>query len=491
MKAIILARVSSKEQEDGQSIPAQVRRLREYADRKQLVIIYEFQITESSTKESRKEFEKIIDLIVKSKECIALIADTVDRVQRGFKESVLIERLLREGKMELHFLREHLVLDKNSNSTDIMRWDMSVMFAKSYVLQLSDNVKRSLEQARKDGIRANLAPLGYLNVQDKMGNKDIIPDPNQRHLIIKMFEMYATGNHSFREITDKMKDLGLRNKQGGFVSHSKIADALKDPFYYGVMKAKGELYPHRHEPIISYELFEKAQDIRIGHNKKPFQYAAKPFIFRGMITCGQCGCLVSPEIKKGKYVYYSCTNAKGICKRDYINETTFLKEVSHYFDEISLSNEIIQEITEYLKKIYESEGKFYQEQKARLRKEQDQIQQRLSKMYDDRYDGRIDESLFQKKLNEYKERECAIVQEMERHVNADESFHVTANMVLSLAQRSREIFESSEVEEKRQLLNFVFQNLELKDKKLSVTLREPFKIIKDTSQLEKCPGMCR
>jgi hypothetical protein len=79
---------------------------------------------------------------------------------------------------------------------------------------------------------------------------------------------------------------------------------------------------------------------------------------------------------------------------------------------------------------------------------------------------------------------------MERHVNADESFHVTANIVLSLARRSREIFESSEVDEKRQLLNFVFQNLELKDKKLSVTLREPFKIIKDTSLLEKCPGMC-
>ncbi len=230
MKAIILARVSSKEQEDGQSIPAQVRRLREYADRQKLTIIQEFQITESSTKESRKEFEKIINLIVKSKDCIALIADTVDRVQRGFKESVLIERLLHEGKMELHFLRDRLVLDKNSNSTDIMRWDMSVMFAKSYVLQLSDNVKRSLEQACKEGIRANLAPLGYLNVKDKEGNKDVVPDPDQRHLILKMFEMYATGNYSIREIADQMKKLGLKNKQGGFVSHSKIADALKDPF---------------------------------------------------------------------------------------------------------------------------------------------------------------------------------------------------------------------------------------------------------------------
>lgn len=130
------------------------------------------------------------------------------------------------------------------------------------------------------------------------------------------------------------------------------------------------------------------------------------------------------------------------------------------------------------------------EQTTKLRKEQDQMQQRLSKLYDDRYDGKIDEVFFEKKLQEYKAKEREIVQEMERHVNADESFHVTANMVLSLAQRSREIFESSEVDEKRQLLNFVFQNFELKDKKLSITLREPFKIITDTSLAGKCPGMC-
>ena len=91
-------------------------------------------------------------------------------------------------------------------------------------------------------------------------------------------------------------------------------------------------------------------------------------------------------------------------------------------------------------------------------------------MYDDRYDGRIDESLFQKKLSEYKERERAIIQEMERHVNVDESFHMTANMVLNLARRAREIFESSEVEEKRQLLNFVFQNLELKYRSCSCNI---------------------
>ena len=46
--------------------------------------------------------------------------------------------------------------------------------------------------------------------------------------------------------------------------------------------------------------------------------------------------------------------------------------------------------------------------------------------------------------------------------------------VLNLAARAREIFESSEVDEKRQLLNLVFQNLEFDEKNVLTDVREPF-----------------
>src|SRR3984885_8385907 len=134
MKAILLARVSSKEQEEGQSIPAQERRLREYAVRKGLTVDQVFKITESSTKDTRKEFEKILGQIRKSKETIALVADTIDRVQRSFKESVILDELRKEGKVEIHFMREGLVLNIKSNSAQILCWDMGVMFVQSYVL---------------------------------------------------------------------------------------------------------------------------------------------------------------------------------------------------------------------------------------------------------------------------------------------------------------------------------------------------------------------
>lgn len=257
------------------------------------------------------------------------------------------------------------------------------------------------------------------------------------------------------------------------------------------MKTKYGPYPHRHEPLISYDLFERVQQVRLSRTQKPFQTVAKPFIFRGLISCGNCQCLVTPEIKKEKYIYYSCTNAKKICQRDYVNEDIFLNEVGHYLDGHNLSQDVIDAITFHIRESYDSEHRFSQAQRDRLKREQSQVQQRISKLYDDHYDGNIVAKFFNKKLKEYKDREQEISKEMERYAIKDTNAHVTANTVLSLASRARDIFESSEVDEKRQLLNFVFQNLELKEKKLSVTLRESFKMIKDASLWGKRPRICR
>ena len=108
MKAIILARVSTEEQmTEGQSIPAQLGRAREYANKKGFEIQSEHQFEESSTKDQRKKFDLVINEIKRSKEKIALIVETVDRLQRGFKESVLLDEFRKEGKLDIHFIREN------------------------------------------------------------------------------------------------------------------------------------------------------------------------------------------------------------------------------------------------------------------------------------------------------------------------------------------------------------------------------------------------
>ena len=66
-------------------------------------MIHEFQLTESSTKDTRKEFNKIVGIISKSKDCIALVVDTVDRLQRSFKESVELLELLKAREADFAF----------------------------------------------------------------------------------------------------------------------------------------------------------------------------------------------------------------------------------------------------------------------------------------------------------------------------------------------------------------------------------------------------
>lgn len=369
MKAILLARVSSKEQEEGQSIPAQERRLREYAERKGLVVDQVFKITESSTKDTRKEFEKILIQIRKSKETIALVADTIDRVQRSFKESVVLEELRKEGKVEIHFMREGLVLNIKSNSAQILCWDMGVMFARSYVLQLSDNVKRSKEQAVKSGTWIGLAPLGYIHVVGEKGEKNIVPDPDKAPFIVKLFELYATGNYSLLKLAEEAEKLGLRTRKGKKVAKSQVDSILKNPFYCGMMRTKYGLAEHHYQPLISTALYQQVQNVTAGHHKKPHKKISEPFILRGMITCAHCGCTVTPEIHKKRYIYYSCTNAKGICKKVYIREEPLVESLSKYFDHIALSEEQIAEVTTYLKKIHESESLFHTESLIALRKE--------------------------------------------------------------------------------------------------------------------------
>ena len=151
MKAIILARVSTEEQTEGHSIPAQLESARQYCQRKDLSIQSEHPFDESSLKDTRTKFDAVIHEIESSNEPIALIVETIDRLQRSFKESVLFEELRKQGKLEIHFIRENLIVNKESNSSELIRWDMGVMFARSYVLQISDNVKRSQKHKIEKG----------------------------------------------------------------------------------------------------------------------------------------------------------------------------------------------------------------------------------------------------------------------------------------------------------------------------------------------------
>lgn len=295
MKAIGIARVSTKEQEElGFSIPAQVARIKEFASGKWFKDIFIYEFSESSTKDSRKKFEKIIKDAQESKESTALFVDTIDRLQRDFKESVLLDELRKQGKIEMYFFRENLRVHKDSNSSEIMRWDIWVLFTKQYISQLRDNVNRSIDEKLEQWEWISMAPLGYININKDDGTlskksegrdceKWIVPDPERRHYIIKAFELFSTGLYSIQWLAKEMAKQWLTTKDGKRVGKSVLHKTLRNPFYCWQMKpeSRKRLYRHNYECLIETWLFDKCQAILEwrASNERWTQYNKKEFLF--------------------------------------------------------------------------------------------------------------------------------------------------------------------------------------------------------------------
>jgi len=103
-------------------------------------------------------------------------------------------------------------------------------------------------------------------------------------------------------------------------------------------------------------------------------------------------------------------------------------------------------------------------------------------------DKEITKEAYDKQLAEYEVKQTNVNTEMGKHHKADEEYYITVGMILSLAQRAYQIFKSSEVMEKRQLLNFLLRNCQLQGKKLLFELKTPF----DTVLLaNKCSNLLR
>jgi site-specific DNA recombinase len=489
MKAVILARVSTREQEEGHSPEAQLHRLRDLAKSKEFDVIKEYQLVESASKDRRENFELMLDFVIKQKEIIAILVDTVDRITRNFKDAVMLDELRKEGKIEIHFYRENLIVHKDSNSAEILRWDMAIMFAKSYVLQLSDNIKRSQEQMIRSGQWPSKAPLGYKNVRLSEKQSEIQIDPLKADLIRKAFEWYSNGNYSISTLRKRLREAGLTPDTN--LSQGSMHAILINPFYYGEMMWKTKLYPHKHPTLISKELYIQVQKIMENWNKKPFKWASKPFVFRGLIKCGSCGCMITGEKAKKKYVYYHCTNyhkKHNKSEVEWIKEENFIEQISDVLKGLRMPDYALKDLIEALRKSHEDESDYFKRNIVTLEQELGRIKTRLETMYEDKLEGRITNDMYDKKALEYIKKRDDIVIQIENHTKADSDYYIEAKKILDVSQRAYEIFKSSEDEEKRQFLTFMLQNSVLNERKLDVTLRKPFDDLLSCSQQQNWSG---
>src|SRR3989344_5307000 len=119
-KAVIYARVSSREQEEtGYSLPAQEKLLRDYAERQGLDIVKVFSVAESASGiKQRKVFAEMIDYLSKNK-IPNLLCEKVDRLTRNLKEAVVANDWVEEdASRRIHFVKTNLIVHHKAKSDE-------------------------------------------------------------------------------------------------------------------------------------------------------------------------------------------------------------------------------------------------------------------------------------------------------------------------------------------------------------------------------------
>jgi len=209
------------------------------------------------------------------------------------------------------------------------------------------NVKRGLRTRVEMGLWPGVAPLGYLNQKHMDKKCQVIVDPLRAPIVKKMFEKVAYEKMSGRKIYNWLRfEANFYTRGNKPLTLGGIYRILDNQFYHGIFehpKKSGNWYTGKHEPLITQELFEKAQTQLKRDN---IQRENKEFAFTKLFTCGYCQSGISAEekwkqLKDGthaKYIYYSCARSRDRnCKNKYIREEDLITELLKILDKVNIN----------------------------------------------------------------------------------------------------------------------------------------------------------
>ena len=507
-KAIIFARVSTKDQQDGHSLDAQIQHCYKYAIDNDFSVLETFKIIESATKSKRPEFAKMVNFIRKHKEKIVVLVYNTDRLQRNFDEQALIlHGLVKEDRAEIHYTFSGQIINSKADSSTKFRHGLDVLLASDYANKISDNVLRSINKKLEDGTILGPAPIGYLNKERKHFNGQnkhkreqahVFIDPVRGEIIKKVFEDYATGVLSMKQVLAKALKAGLKGKiKNAEPRVGTIERILSNPFYYGAMKYNGALYPHPYEPLITKELWDICQDVRDGkrrHKVKTPKSGVK-HAYSGLVTCKHCECMYSPEIHinkntGGKYYYLRPTKSQGECKHcDYIREDIVDEQIMNVIQEIKIPDDMLQILQSDLKKFIKINMTDRQKEYKELCIKKANIKELMDQNLNDRVDKSITQDEFNEMNKSLKVKLVQIETQLDSFTEGDIILSDAVISIFEVANNADTYFLNSDNEKKQQILKLLFPKLELDGSNLCISLRKPFDMmLKNEPNCEWLPG---
>ena len=464
---VLYARVSSKEQErEGYSIDAQLRLLREYANREGFTILHEYVEVETAKRAGRPVFREMLEFLKVEEDCAVLVEKT-DRLYRNLRDYVTID----EMGLTLHFVKEGAVIGPDARSHDRFIHDIKVVLAKNYVDNLSEETRKGMAEKLRVGGWPTLAPFGYKNVR---GVVSVEPDPESARAVRWLYHRFAGGDISVRELTREFKRAGFKRR----VVRAMIYKILRDPFYKGVMLWKGELYPGNHEPLIDGPTWDKVQALLNADSHLPLRDKGYVLTYKGALKCGHCGCAIVGERKKGKYIYYHCTENRGPCKQNgWIREADIDAVVVESLRALRLDRVDHRELMRTLTEMHSQAIRETKQGLVILEAQAHKLRERLTLLYEDRVNERIALPFWKDQHDRLASDLDETYQRIRQYQEADLSHFRLSGQLVEFVHKAERMFIGGDTVVRREIFNLVYSNCTLASGSLHCDYKKPFDVL--------------
>ncbi len=246
-------------------------------------------------------------------------------VEQGLYDAVLVMDIQRLGRGDLE--EQGIILKTFKKSATLIitpdkTYDLNNEFDEEYsefeafmsrkeYKMINKRLRRGIMHSINEGnYNAPYPPFGYDIARKKTG-RTLVPNREQAEIVKMIFSWYANDKIGSQIISDRLTSMGISTNRGNKWSSSSVAYIIKNPLYIGKIawnKSQGYysekkkkshktrpssewlLVDGKHEPIVTYDLYQKANEIRKAHIKVPVKpEAALSNPFAGLAVCGTCG----------------------------------------------------------------------------------------------------------------------------------------------------------------------------------------------------------
>ena len=448
--AVIYTRVSSADQEDNTSLASQKKHCENYAQRRALNVVAYFGGTyESAKTDDRKEFNRMLTFVKRSKNINYVIVYSYERFSRsGINGASIADDLLKKyGVVTMAVTQE---LDPTTPSGSFQQ-KILFLFGQMDNELRKDKVVTGMTELVIKGHWCWHVPRGYKDLnKGKAVERKIVPNEEGK-LIKKAFEWKAYKQMSNTEISKKLKMLG------GNFPDKHLNHYLSNPFYCGLITSKllpGQVFEGKHEPLISKEVFLLANNVIQEKRVHKFEFDKdnENLPLKVFVKCEKCGVGMTGYLvkKKGLYYYKCRTKGCGVNRSATAMHEIFKKKLSDYYigkEEAEIVKVLLEEHMSLFFKSKIEEAKKLKYNLSEIRKKLDTIEERY-------VIGEIDKTLYEKFKPKYEKEAIKIEQELYDVGNYSSNLEKAVDFAIGLCVNSLKMWNESNLLQKQ-----VFQNL--------------------------------